>query len=471
MLAAGGSRPSDGRTTSTLAADPAGTSAWPLQQRARSPLPWDPVWNYRSMRGQVTDTGPGAGATAWRVVRYRWRVLLLVLLPWTALVLVYVLSRPPQYSAVSVVSIVPDSAESAGSDFISLTASRYAVAMTSTRQLEGISRETGVSSEELQRSVTVDSTAPSANIKITATLDDPETAKAVADATADSAVASERGSEQLTTTKVSSAVLQKGSLLTSRTVILAALLVAGAALALWVATLVDRARPLVRRHEDLERAAGLPSLATVDGRGSAGHGAGAKAAQRQAQAQALQLALEQHVTRPLRQVTVIGVGAVRGTATTAYLLARALASGRRVLLVDADAGAATLTRMAGDGPRSSVAEALESGRAPDPPDGRAGLHLLTQTDGDGPHARRDASADQWADLLDDVSGRWDVVVLAAPMFDADGEFRQPPIPSSNALLVVPREASASAVRIAARRVRLIHDGRPGAVLFRGPSDR
>ncbi len=402
--------------------------------------------------GRGVGGEPTRGSAAWRVVHHRWRIILLVLIPWALCVTAYVLSQPVQHSAVSVVSIVPDGAEAASSDFISVTASRYAVAMTSTGQLEEIADETGVSAEELQHSVTVDTTAPSANIKITATVDDPSTAKRVADAVADHAVDRERASDQLTTTKVSPAVLQKDSLLSSRPVLLTVLLLAGIALAVWVAFVVERTRPSVRTPDDLELAADALSLATVDGRRATTHRAASQAAALR-QAQALQLALDQAVPGPLRQVAFIGIGATTGTAAAAHLLARTLSVGERVLLIDADMASATLSRVAGDVPRSSVTEALESGRAPD--------H----------DAGRDVGVHQWTALLEAAAVSWDVVVLAAPTFDRGGGFRQRPVPSTTAVLVVPQETSVSAVRAAARQVRLIHSRLPGAVLFRGPSDR
>ena len=402
--------------------------------------------------GRGVGGEPTRGSAAWRVVHHRWRIILLVLIPWALCVTAYVLSQPVQHSAVSVVSIVPDGAEAASSDFISVTASRYAVAMTSTGQLEEIADETGVSAEELQHSVTVDTTAPSANIKITATVDDPSTAKRVADAVADHAVDRERASDQLTTTKVSPAVLQKDSLLSSRPVLLTVLLLAGIALAVWVAFVVERTRPSVRTPDDLELAADALSLATVDGRRATTHRAASQAAALR-QAQALQLALDQAVPGPLRQVAFIGIGATTGTAAAAHLLARTLSVGERVLLIDADMASATLSRVAGDVPRSSVTEALESGRAAD--------H----------DAGRDVGVHQWTALLEAAAVSWDVVVLAAPTFDRGGGFRQRPVPSTTAVLVVPQETSVSAVRAAARQVRLIHSRLPGAVLFRGPSDR
>lgn len=419
--------------------------------------------------GRGVGGEPTRGSAAWRVVHHRWRIILLVLIPWALCVTAYVLSQPVQHSAVSVVSIVPDGAEAASSDFISVTASRYAVAMTSTGQLEEIADETGVSAEELQHSVTVDTTAPSANIKITATVDDPSTAKRVADAVADHAVDRERASDQLTTTKVSPAVLQKDSLLSSRPVLLTVLLLAGIALAVWVAFVVERTRPSVRTPDDLELAADAPSLATVDGRRATTHRAASQAAALR-QAQALQLALDQAVPGPLRQVAFIGIGATTGTAAAAHLLARTLSVGERVLLIDADMASATLSRVAGDVPRSSVTEALESGRAPDPLPGRAGLHLLGHPAADH-DAGRDVGVHQWTALLEAAAVSWDVVVLAAPTFDRGGGFRQRPVPSTTAVLVVPQETSVSAVRAAARQVRLIHSRLPGAVLFRGPSDR
>lgn len=421
------------------------------------------------MSAQTPLTEAGAASTLWRAVRHRWWIIAAVLIPWTLLASAYVLTMPPQYSAVSVVSIVPDGPEAASGDFISATASRYAVAMTSTSRLRGISQDTGVPTEELQDSVTVDTTAPGANIKVTATFDDPQTAMAVANAVADNAVSLGDDSEQLSTAKVSSAVLQDASLMSSRSVLLAVLLMAGGALSLWVAFVVQRLRPVVRDEEDVERASGVPSLVAIDGRLSTPHGADAQIAALR-QAQALQLALQRVVAGSLRQVTFIGVGTSDGTAIAAHLLAKTLSTGNRVLLIDADVGSAALSRMVDDINRSSLSEALEAGRSPSLPSDGPGVLLLAQPDAGQGVGGRDVDADRWTQFLEGAAREWDKVVLAAPVFDGDGEFRQRPLPSSNAVLVVPEGASASGVSVAARRIRRIHGDLRGAMLFTGRAD-
>ena len=418
------------------------------------------------MSAQTSLAEPGVVSTVWRAVRHRWWLILAVLIPWVALTSAYVLTMPPQHSAVSVVSIVPDGPEAASGDFIAATASRYAVALTSADRLADISGETGVSSEDLQNSVTVTTTAPSANIQVTATFSDPQTAMAVADAVADQAVNLGSDSDQLSTTKVSSAVLQQGSLLSSRWVLLAALTIAGLGLSFWVAYVVERLRSSVRDEEDLERASGTVALASISGRLSTPHGSDTQTLALR-QAQALQLALQRVVEGSLRQVTFVGMGTAGGAATAAYLLAKTASAGERVLLIDADVASATLSRMPEDVPRSSLADALQAGQAPSLPEKGPGTLMLTQPDVGQGVGGREVDARRWATFLEGAARDWDKVVLAAPVFDENGEFRQRPLPSKNAVLVVPQGASASAVGLAARRVRRIHGDLRGAMIFTG----
>lgn len=404
----------------------------------------------------------------WRAVRHHWWVVLLVLVPWTLAVSFYVFSQPPRHSAVSVVSIVPDGPESASSDFISVTASRYVMAMTSTDQLRQIAQETGVSTDQLRSSVTVENTAPSANLRVTATFEDPETAESVANAVAEEAVDLGQGADRFTIEEVAPAVLQEPSLSSGRSAPYAVLLLAGVALALWVAVVVQRFRPSVRNEQDLERVTGAPSLMVLDGRVSTPQGSSALPVALR-QAQALQLALHHLVTDAVRQVTFVGVGAADGTATAAYLFARTLSAGESVLLVDADVGSATLSGVVGEMSCSPLAEGLETGRPP-LPSGVPEVHLLSQSRGARGAGDPEGDAGKWVDLLDGAAQTWDKVVLAAPALDGDGEFQQHPLPSDNAVLVVPRGSSASAVELAARRVRHVHGDLLGAILYRGPAD-
>ncbi|WP_338748866.1 hypothetical protein [Janibacter alittae] len=411
----------------------------------------------------------GAGSTLRRGLRRHWRIAMAVFMTWTAVATFYVLSLSPQYAAVSVVSIVPDGPEAASSDFISVTASRYAVAMTSTGRLQAIARQTGVSPDELEQSVTIDTTAPSANLRVTATFPDPQMSVSVANAVADNAVNLSQDTDQLSTTKVAPAAVQNPSFASSRWVLFALLLLAGAALAAWIAYLRQRLEPTVQDEADLERVTGVRSLMSIDARVSTPNDADSRTIAMR-QAQALQLALPHVVGGSLHQITLVGVGTARGTATAAYLLAKTLARGERVLLIDEDVDA-TLSGLVHDVTRTPLNDALSAGHAPPlPPQSHTGMQLLAQPKTGQSIDVHEIDIRTWTDFLEGTAQDWDKVVLATPIFEADAEFRQRPLPSSNAVLVVPRGASEAAVRVAARRVRLIHGDLRGSMIFDGPAD-
>lgn len=400
----------------------------------------------------------------------RRRVVLLVLLPWLALSLTYVALLPEGNSAVSVVAVVPEDPDVAVGEVVPLTASRYAVALTAPQRLERVSDETGVPPQDLQRAVTVETTPPSGNIKITATAEDPDTAEDVADAVADEADTLSRGATDVGTEKVSAAVLQDRPLVRSPVVLLAGLTLAGLALALWAAFVVERVRPLVRDEHDIERVVGVRSLAVVNAHSSTPHGVTRKAAA-SVQAESLRVALQRVLSTHPRTVAVVGVGSSRGTADAALLVARTLATRERVLLIDGDARSASLSARSIDSPSAPVDVATESGRVPRMPGVDHGLFVLTQPGheevSDADSARTVARLPGFVDAAGEL---WGTVVLSSPAFSAAGELEQSPMPAGDAVLVVPRGTPEAVLLTVARRVRRLHRNVRGAVLYTGPAD-
>ncbi len=400
----------------------------------------------------------------------RRRVVILVLVPWLALSLLYVASLPPRHSAVSVVAIVPQAPDVAVGDVVPLTASRYAVALTAPHRLERVSEETGVPVKDLQRTVTVDTTPPSGNIRITATAEDEDTATAVADAVAEEADSLDDDAADIATEEVSAAVLQEGSLLNSPVVLLAALSLVGLALALWAALLVERLRPLVRDEHDVERLVRAQSLAVLEGRSATPHGV-TRQATAAVQTQGLRTALHGVLSATPRVVAVVGVGTSRGTADAALVVARTLATRERVLLIDADVRAATLSRSSLDATTAPLDAAVAHGEVPRMAGLDRGLLVLTQADRD--ELREEDGERTVSDLsrfVTEAGELWDTIVLSAPVFSKGGDLVQSPVPGADAILVVPRGATQAAATTAARRVRRLHPELRGAVLHVGPSD-
>lgn len=435
---------------------------------ARAPL-GVPLCDHARVMPPSPPTQPSVAASWLRTLVARRRVVVLVLVPWLALSLLYVASLPSRHSAVSVVAIVPNSPDVAVGDVVPLTASRYAVALTATQRLERVSEETGVPVKDLQRNVTVDTTPPSGNIRITATAEDEDTATAVADAVADEAGSLENGASDIGTEKVSSAVLQDGSLLNSPAVLLAGLSLAGLALALWMALLVERVRPLVRDEHDVERLLRTRSLAVVEGRSATPHGVTRRAAVA-VQAHGLRTALHGALAAAPRTVAVVGVGSTQGTADTALVVARTLASRERVLLIDGDVRSAGLSTISLDVPTAPLDVAVARRRVPRMPGLDHGLFVLTQAERD--ELRDEGGERTIADLpgfVGEAGELWDTVVISAPVFSRDGDLEQSPVPGADAIVVLPQGTTQAAAATVGRRVRRLHPEVRGAVLYVGSS--
>lgn len=430
----------------------------------------------RTTQAQPSPGAPSAATSLGRALRYRWWLVALVLVPCAALSVAYTSSLPPRFTAVSVVALVPDNDE-VNLDLVDITTSRQAVSLTSTPRLQAVADQTGLSVDELQSGVTVETTSGSANLQITATTDDEQTSIAVADVVAAEALDLGTDVQQLTTVSVAPAVTRGASLLSSPWLLFAILLLASLALATWVAFVVERLRPRVRVDVDAEEAAGVPFLTQVAAVPAARLGDLTSQPRSQTEGRSLRFALTLLVPEVPRQLAVLGVGDSRGTASAAFLLAQSLAVRERVLLIDADVTEAMLTHGLPDVARASLAGALDQGGLPEPPIG-PGLVLLAR-DGDAAvgtaggtagGATEEQQAQALSELLLEQSG-WDAVIVAAPAYDGDGLLRQAPVSTRDALLVVPRGARVDAVRGAARLATRLHEQLRGVVLARSARRR
>lgn len=422
--------------------------------------------------GEQSSPTLAAITTLARAVRFRWWVVLLVAVPWIAASILYVRGIPPQHSAVSVVAIVPDNAEATFGDLITITASRYAVALTSASQLEAVSANTGVSVDDLRGAVRVETTADSGNIQVTATSPDSETALAVADAVADQTLKLGETVDGLKTVKVAPAVLQGKAVASSPAVLLTVLSVAGLVLALWLAFTLERLRPRVLTEKEAQRVSGVPSMGRLSSRGQGAllHVTGAHRAALLPRRALIRSSVSQVLPGVPRRLALIGVGTSVGPATVAYQLAQSLSLlGERVLLIDGDVREATLTQSSQDLPTSSLTQALQLGRLPDV-ESHGTVHLLGRTVGIAAEgaADQEAAAEQLAALIAERNTQvWDTVMLTAPTFDSLGELQQVPVAIGDAVLVIPTGVSVSAVVRATQLMRRLNVNVRGVVLFDG----
>lgn len=122
------------------------------------------------------------------VVR-RWWLALCVAVPLFAGVVVYTEALPAQYEATSIVSFSPRAAADVGADVIRLTLPRYTVFATSPQVLTEVAATTGVDEADVKGALDAKIQTDTANIAISATGTDPETAARVANAAAADVVA------------------------------------------------------------------------------------------------------------------------------------------------------------------------------------------------------------------------------------------------------------------------------------------
>ena len=128
-----------------------------------------------------------------RALRFRWAVLLAVLVPAAVVGVLAVEQRTDRTTAVAVVGVAPESADVLSTDAVQLALGRYSVALTSPEVLTQVAAETGIALDVLDAAVEVSASQEAGNLSVRATLPSTDDALLVARAVAEQTVTSGRG--------------------------------------------------------------------------------------------------------------------------------------------------------------------------------------------------------------------------------------------------------------------------------------
>ena len=413
---------------------------------------------------------PGGLSTFLRAIRWRWKLILAVVIPTSLLGIGYVALLPPSSTAVSVVSVVPLQPDVAYGDLVNITTSRYAVEMTSTPRLQQVSDASGIPVQDLQTMVSVEVNPVDANMRIAASAPTDEEALTIADAVADGAVIAGSDNQLLSARKIAPAALQPPPITSSPTLLRLVLILAGLALGLWAAFLMERLRPRIVDEADAERVSGVPTLGTITRSGSqADLTAMLDTEDSSAEARVMRTGLRaaEAAGGPL-DLTITGVAAGIGIATTAYLVSRSLASvGAQVLLIDGDTDDTVLSNQVGVDQGVPLGD-LVGGRELGAPSGPSGqLSLVTARP--GTFADEDVLARGLKSVVSTANERWQRVVVSSASMDGSGIAESALAATSRAVLVIPKGTDTLSVREAVRRVKRLSGGLVGTVVYDGTS--
>lgn len=184
------------------------------------------------------------------VAMRRWPVALLIAVGVTTGSYIAAQSPPSTYRAVSVVSFLPTQQYQA--DLVRLSLPRYQAYAASTDRITQVSKELDLSRKEVRDAVEVTIPAESPNIEIAVTTTSAKKSAAIANQLAELTVEFAKDDEVVKAAQLQIAEPPTTPSGPDRTLIVAAGVLAGIALGLLVAYLLEWSRPRIRSSRDLE---------------------------------------------------------------------------------------------------------------------------------------------------------------------------------------------------------------------------
>ena len=371
--------------------------------------------------GAAGPDQPDTKAALWSSLAWRWPVVAIIAAPMFLGAVWYGELQETTVEAVAVVAIVPQTEFAANPDLIEFAVPKYAVRMTSSPTRVEVSEQTGIDPRVLADAVEVETSAESANIRVTVSLSTEEDAIEVANAVVETAREAGTVDEFVDAEVISPGDARSTPWLTSVRAIEAVALVLGLAIGLFVAFVLERARPRMGSPREAGVIARAPVLGSLPRRRLAEHlpsALGDVATARAIGGLRSTFTAQREVAR-LRTVAVLGLDAGTGATTVASLLARSLsAAGESVVLLDADLVAPTTAARHGVEPAPGLTQVLAGESSLDAAVQEVdGLSIVPTTPAANPADRLARGVD---DVLKQLQSDWDLtLVVTAPVLDED----------------------------------------------------
>ncbi|WP_244928571.1 hypothetical protein [Nocardioides sp. W7] len=392
-----------------------------------------------------------------RALRFRWPVIVAVLLPAVVLGVGAVEIRSSPAVAVSVVGVGPEDPELTNADTVRLALGRYSVLIGSAETLSGVASATGVPVRTLETAVEIVVSQDAGNLAVRVTLPTEEKAREVAQEVAERAVAISAEDNLADAAVLSAARVERPGLLGSKRALQAVLLLVALVVAVGAAYVLELTRGRIRTGGDAAEAAGGPLLGNLPGLTRSRFGRGEIASDDAILDSARSLRsgwAAADRSAPPGPVLVVGTEPEAGATTVAYLLARTLSDrGASAIVLDLDLDRAGLSRRVGESDALRLTDVLS---------GHCTLAEAVHHEGGVAVLRTEPLSDagdlldrRLPDVLAEAAQGWDVVLCDTTPLGA-GEISEIVAPHAASAVVVVRLGStrADAERTAARLTRL-----------------
>ena len=354
-------------------------------------------------------------------LRWRWKVLVPVVIGVVALATLYVNSLPSTYTTESVVAFAPrPEAETASADTVRVVVPKYLAYITSPATVAEVAAQIGEQPGDLSEALDAEVEIDTGNLRISVELPKPGRAADAANAFADKVIAFAQGDQLLSGELVAEALPPKDPSGPPRRLLQAAALAFGLLLGVGISYVVEAQRPRLRSWTDMTRLTGhrvvgrVPRSRKLRGRATealADPSVGAAF-------RTLRTNLDREAQeRDLTPLIVTSAEQGEGKTTVAGLLSESIARlGTKVLLIDSDLRRPSVFSTFGITPAPGLAELLRDKASFDEairPGWTDGLDVLP--------TRRDPEASdllvrRFAEIIEEARGRYETIVVdTAPL--------------------------------------------------------